>query len=66
MIDQHPESRFPGDREYGFRHGLVREAAYGLLTDDDKKLGRALVPLIFYGAPRSPLSNPYGAASVLC
>lgn len=45
MINPHAESRFPGDREYGFRHGLMREAAYGLLTEDDRKLGHALVGL---------------------
>jgi hypothetical protein len=29
-------SRFTGEREYAFRHGLLREAAYAMLTDDDR------------------------------
>lgn len=45
LVELHDESRFPGDQEYGFRNGLVREAAYGLLTDDDRKLGHALAGL---------------------
>ena len=31
-----------GDRAYGFRHALVREAAYGMLTDDDRRTGHRL------------------------
>jgi len=30
------------DDEYAFRHGLVREAAYETLTDDDRRLGARL------------------------
>jgi tetratricopeptide (TPR) repeat protein len=29
-------------REYGFRHALVRDAAYGLLTESDQRLGHQL------------------------
>ena len=36
------ESRFPGERDYAFRHGLVREAAYAMLTDEDRQLGHRL------------------------
>src|SRR5262249_5624909 len=35
-------SRFPGHREYRFRHAIVREAAYALLTDTDRALGHRL------------------------
>jgi tetratricopeptide (TPR) repeat protein len=35
-------SRFPGDIEYAFRHALVREAAYAMLTADDRALGHRL------------------------
>src|SRR5262249_19619534 len=35
-------SRFPGEREYAFRHLLFREGAYAMLTDADKKLGHRL------------------------
>jgi hypothetical protein len=36
-----PTSR-DGEREYHFLHDLMREAAYGMLTDDDRRLGNAL------------------------
>jgi len=45
VIERHRESRFSGDDEYGFRHALMRDAAYGLLTDEDRKLGHGLVGL---------------------
>ncbi|MFO0578397.1 MAG: AAA family ATPase [Polyangia bacterium] len=45
IIERHRESRFPSDPEFGFRHVLMREAAYALLTDDDRKLGHGLVAL---------------------
>ncbi|HEY1551426.1 MAG TPA: protein kinase [Kofleriaceae bacterium] len=35
-------SRFPGQEELRFRHALVREAAYAMLTDADKRLGHEL------------------------
>jgi eukaryotic-like serine/threonine-protein kinase len=33
----------PGDRQFAFRHGLLRDAAYQMLTEDDQRLahGRA-------------------------
>jgi tetratricopeptide (TPR) repeat protein len=39
----HPESsaRFPGEDEYAFRHALLREGAYGMLTDADRSRGHA-------------------------
>jgi hypothetical protein len=37
-----PESRFPGDVEFVFRHGLLREAAYAMLTEADKTTGHGL------------------------
>lgn len=43
LIEVHPESRFPGDTEYGFQSVHVRAAANGLLTDGDRDLGRVLV-----------------------
>jgi len=36
------QSRFAGEEEYAFRHAIVREAAYAMLTDDDKALGHSL------------------------
>lgn len=37
-ITSRSEPRFEGEREFVFRHALVREAAYGMLTDE----GRAI------------------------
>jgi tetratricopeptide (TPR) repeat protein len=36
------ESRFQGEEEYAFRHALLREGAYGMLTADDLSLGHKL------------------------
>ncbi len=36
LIAQRPESRLPGEDEFAFRHALVREATYGLLSDEDR------------------------------
>jgi hypothetical protein len=36
------DSRFDGETEYTFRHGLVREAAYAMLTDADRRSAHAL------------------------
>ncbi len=35
-------SRVPGDRKFAFRHALVRDAAYAMLIDDDRRLGHRL------------------------
>lgn len=37
------ESRFPNETEVAFRHALLREGAYSLLTDEDRSLGHRLV-----------------------
>ena len=42
VISARPERRFPGENEYGFRHALVREAAYAMLTESDRALGHRL------------------------
>ncbi|WP_428262886.1 serine/threonine-protein kinase PknK [Haliangium sp.] len=42
LIRRAATSRLPGQREYEFRHDLMREAAYAMLTDDDRRLGHAL------------------------
>ncbi len=36
------ESRFPGQREYTFRHGLLRDAADAMLTESDRTRGHRL------------------------
>lgn len=43
MILLHGECRFPGEVQYGFRHALVREAAYSLLTEEDRQRGHRAV-----------------------
>jgi hypothetical protein len=42
LITTSDASRFVAEREYRFRHGLLREAAYGMLTELDKRSGHAL------------------------
>lgn len=36
------DSRFPTEREYGFRHSLLRDAAYATLTDADREAAHRL------------------------
>jgi tetratricopeptide (TPR) repeat protein len=36
------ERRFPGEEEYVFRHALMRDAAYALMTESDRALGHSL------------------------
>ncbi|MDI1431688.1 serine/threonine-protein kinase [Polyangium sorediatum] len=36
------ESRLPGEEEVAFRHALVREGAYTMLTEEDRELGHRL------------------------
>ncbi|WP_437954603.1 protein kinase [Sorangium sp. So ce119] len=42
IILRRDEARIAGEVEYGFRHALVREAAYGMLTERDRRVGHAL------------------------
>ena len=35
-------SRFPGEREYTFRHALLRDAAYEMLTNDDRTVAHRI------------------------
>ncbi|HEX2574067.1 MAG TPA: protein kinase [Polyangia bacterium] len=42
LITRRRESRFPGQTEYAFRHALVREAAYAMLTPKDRERGHRL------------------------
>lgn len=41
MIQRNTGSRFPGESEYSFHHALIREAAYGLLTNENRQQGHA-------------------------
>ncbi len=42
LITTRAESRIAGEREYVFRHVLLREAAYAALSDDDRRLGHRM------------------------
>ena len=42
LITARRDSRFSGEDEYTFRHALVREAAYAMLTDRDRTVGHRL------------------------
>lgn len=42
LILERKETRFAHEREYAFRHAIVREACYAMLTDGDRVLGHRL------------------------
>ncbi len=42
LLTARRDSRLVDEIEYTFRHGLVREAAYAMLTDHDRKVGHKL------------------------
>jgi tetratricopeptide (TPR) repeat protein len=42
MITSRGAGKFPGEEEFIFRHALVREAAYAMLTEQDRALGHQL------------------------
>jgi tetratricopeptide (TPR) repeat protein len=42
VVNRRGEARFAGRTEYTFQHALVREAAYAMLTDEDRALGHRL------------------------
>jgi hypothetical protein len=53
LIVASPASRLPDDREYAFRHDLVRGAAYATMTDADRALAHRLAGdwLVAHGLP---------------
>lgn len=53
LIVRRRESRFAREEEYSFRHALVREGSYAMLTDRDRVRGHALAAewLISVGEP---------------
>jgi hypothetical protein len=42
LVVRRRDSRFPGEEELAFRHALLREGAYAMLTDEDRALGHRL------------------------
>jgi len=42
VLVRRQESRFPGEEELAFRHALLREGAYAMLTENDRSLGHRL------------------------
>lgn len=45
LVERRPDSRLPGEQEYWFRHALLRDAAYALLTEGDQQLGHRMAGL---------------------
>jgi hypothetical protein len=43
VIDRAAEGRFARETEWAFRHALLRDAAYGMLTEADRVSGHAMV-----------------------
>jgi eukaryotic-like serine/threonine-protein kinase len=42
LMVRSPSSRFAGEEELAFRHGLLRDGAYAMLTEEDRALGHRL------------------------
>ncbi len=42
IVQRRREGRFPDEPELVFRHALVREGAYAMLTEEDRRLGHRL------------------------
>jgi len=42
VLVRRQDSRFPGEDELAFRHALLREGAYAMLTEEDRCLGHRL------------------------
>ncbi|HEX7603891.1 MAG TPA: hypothetical protein VF316_19870 [Polyangiaceae bacterium] len=42
VIGRRTSTRFAGEDEFVFRHAIVRDAAYAMLTDEDRPLGHRL------------------------
>ena len=42
VCSRRPGASFPGETEYAFRHMVVREAAYAMLSDVDRSVGHRL------------------------
>lgn len=57
LILPHDNSRLPHQSEYAFRHALVRDAAYSLLTENDVRAGHRLAGrfLVTAGEPSSAI-----------
>jgi hypothetical protein len=42
VLMRHRQSRLPKDEEFAFRHGLLRDAAYSLLGEEERRIGHRL------------------------
>jgi hypothetical protein len=42
LVTRQPSTKLPGREQYAFRHSLLREAAYRMLTPEDRALGHRL------------------------
>ena len=56
IVVRHVDSRFPAEREYAFRHALLRDAAYAMLTAVDRKTAHRLAgEWLEWAGEREPL-----------
>jgi hypothetical protein len=53
-IGERAGSRFPGTREFAFRHSLLRSAVYATLTEEDRRLGHRLAAQWLRGVEEEP------------
>jgi hypothetical protein len=42
LLVPHSQARFQGEREFGFRHALLRDAAYAMLSEADKQVAHGM------------------------
>ena len=64
LVTPQQEGRFPGEVEYRFRDTLVREAAYGMLSDEDRALGHRLAAEWLEQAGRPRARSGRGSAHI--
>ncbi|AKT42695.1 serine/threonine-protein kinase PknK [Chondromyces crocatus] len=65
LVTPQQEGRFPGEVEYRFRDTLVREAAYGMLSDEDRALGHRLAAEWLEQAGRPRVRSGRSSANLL-
>jgi tetratricopeptide (TPR) repeat protein len=51
VLVERPGGRFPGEREFAFRHAFLRDGAHGMLTAEDRRAGHRLAGEWLAGQP---------------
>jgi tetratricopeptide (TPR) repeat protein len=62
LVTVRGDSRFGGETEYTFRHAIVREAAYAMVTERDRTLGHRLAGVWLEGRVNAESANVEAAA----